>query len=83
MENGITLAIPYIVKKSITYREITIAIGIIVAMVVALTLWTRVPDEKSSGVSATVETNLPSALLEVLTTAAKVFSEETSAALNR
>ena len=30
-------------KPSITYREITVAIGILVAMVVALTLWMGLP----------------------------------------
>jgi hypothetical protein len=53
------------VKRSITYREITIAIGILVAMVIALTLWTRVPEEKLSGshTSAQVATPAPSKLL--------------------
>lgn len=30
-------------KKTVTYREITVAIGIVVAMVIVLTLWIRVP----------------------------------------
>ena len=69
-------------KKTITYREITIAIGILVAMVIALTLWTRIPDEKS-GASATVQMNIPSPLGDILTSAAKIFSEEASTALER
>ena len=69
-------------KKTITYREITIAIGILVAMVIALTLWTRIPDEKSAA-SATVEMNIPSPLADILTTAAKMFSGQANTALER
>ena len=36
-------------KKSVTYREITVGIGILVALVIALTLWMRAPGEKVSG----------------------------------
>lgn len=39
-------------KKSVTYREITIAIGVLVAMVIALTLWTREPGAAVSGTDA-------------------------------
>ena len=46
---------PRTVKKSITYKEITVAIGILVAMVIALTLWIRVPDSDVS-VSASKRT---------------------------
>ena len=35
-------------KPSITYREITVAIGILVAMVVALTLWMGLPGTEIS-----------------------------------
>ena len=35
-----------VVKKTVTYREITVAIGILVAMVIALTLWIKTPGEK-------------------------------------
>ena len=59
--NGITLATTKSVKRSITYREITIAIGILVAMVIALTLWTRVPEEKLSGSRTSAQ--VPSKLL--------------------
>ena len=43
---GITLAKRMVVKRTITYREITVAIGILVAMVIALTLWVKTPGEK-------------------------------------
>lgn len=46
--NGITLAKVKGVKRSITYREITVAIGIIVAMVVALTMWMGLPGSEIS-----------------------------------
>lgn len=36
------------VKKTVTYREITIAIGVVVAVVIALTLWTRGPGDRVS-----------------------------------
>ena len=36
-------------KKTITYREITVAIGILVAMVIALTLWIKEPRETMTG----------------------------------
>lgn len=42
-EGGIRLAKPTIVKKSISFRVITMTIGILVAMVIALTLWIGTP----------------------------------------
>jgi hypothetical protein len=66
------------VKKTITYREITIAIGILVAMVVALTLWTRSPEEKLSGsvTSTTPRLNLPVTAEYLFGAAVNMFSEE-------
>jgi len=49
LKHGITLANLKNVKKSITYKEITIAIGILVALVIALTLWIHEPGLKFSG----------------------------------
>lgn len=37
-----------VVKNTITYREITVAIGILVAMVIAFTLWIKTPGDKIS-----------------------------------
>lgn len=42
-------------KKSITYREITVAIGIVVAMVIVLTLWIRTPMTVSRSESTPTE----------------------------
>ena len=66
--HGITLANRTVVKKTITYREITVAIGILVAMVIALTLWIKNPQEAATGfqlgsdfdLSATAKTLLKS-----------------------
>lgn len=70
-------------KKTITYREITIAIGILVAMVVALTLWTRDPEEKLSGRSTSTAVNLSSTAESLFNAAVKLFSEEANAAMDR
>ncbi|MEX1238427.1 MAG: hypothetical protein WEB30_01870 [Cyclobacteriaceae bacterium] len=84
MENGITLAPTHIVKKkTITYREITIAIGVIVAMVIALTLWTRVPEEKLSRSNTDSPASLSSPAGYLFDTAVKMFSDEANAALDR
>lgn len=37
------------VKRTITYREITVAIGILVAMVIGLTLWVSDPGDGVTG----------------------------------
>lgn len=68
------------VKRNITYREITIAIGIIVAMVIALTLWTMVPEEKLS-LTGTRE-SLP-AIENLFSAAVKMFSEHANTSLDR
>lgn len=41
-----TLANRMVVKRTITYREVTVAIGILVAVVIAFTLWVKAPAEK-------------------------------------
>ena len=46
-------------KKSITYREVTVAIGIVVAMVIALTLWVGFPDKETLSNQAGAEFTLP------------------------
>jgi hypothetical protein len=48
------------VKRSITYREITVAIGVIVAMVIALSLWMGLPGSEVSGTNAHPVYDLPS-----------------------
>ena len=49
------------VKRSITYREITVAIGILVAMAIALSLWLGVPGTDISGAEFRSGYDLPSA----------------------
>lgn len=36
-------------RKSVNYRHVTLVIGILVALVIALTLWTAAPAEVVSG----------------------------------
>lgn len=59
LKDGTTLATPNPVKRSVTYREVTVAIGIVVAMVIALTLWVGFPDKETIGNQAGVEFTLP------------------------
>jgi hypothetical protein len=40
---GTTLAKPPAVKKHITYKDVTLILGILVAMIIAFTLWIRTP----------------------------------------
>ena len=60
-----------VVKKTITYREITVAIGILVAMVIALTLWITEPRETMTGFESRPHIDL--------TTPAKALLKKTSA----
>ncbi|MEX2233393.1 MAG: hypothetical protein WD824_14615 [Cyclobacteriaceae bacterium] len=65
---------PSRVKKSITYKEITVAIGILVAMVIALTLWLRVPDNEVSGSASAPKVGLPAATQNLFKTTVKIFT---------
>jgi hypothetical protein len=46
-KNGTQLAKPKRMKRSITSKEITILVGILVAIVVALTMWVADPETQS------------------------------------
>lgn len=61
-------------KNAITYRDVTIAIGIIVAMVIALTLWTWEPGEQGPGAGR--HSSLPNAK-ELLKKSAIIVGETT------
>lgn len=37
------------VKKEISYRDITVIIGVVVAAIIAITLWIQNPDTSASG----------------------------------
>jgi len=65
---------PRRVKKSITYKEITVAIGIIVAMVIAITLWIRVPEHEVSGAASTPKVGLPAAAKNLFKTTVRIFT---------
>lgn len=60
------------VKTSVTYREITIAIGVLVAMVIALTLWTRESGETLSGTDSSI--SFPATAKYLFQPAIDVFS---------
>jgi hypothetical protein len=45
---GTTFAKSKVMKRRITYKEVTLALGIVVAVLVALTLWVTHPAEKQS-----------------------------------
>jgi hypothetical protein len=45
LKHGTTLANHSSVKISVNYRAVTVGIGILVAMVIALTLWIRSPKD--------------------------------------
>lgn len=61
-----------VVKKSVTYREITIAIGVLVAMVIALTLWTREAGDTLSGTDSRI--TLPKTARYLVQPAIDVFA---------
>ena len=61
-------------KKTITYREITLAIGILVAMVIAVTLWVKDPRQGVTGVKSQVEFGASSSAKSLLDYTVVVFS---------
>jgi hypothetical protein len=74
-KDGITLANRTVVKKTITYREITVAIGILVAMVIALTLWISDPAEKITGFESPAHLDFSLTAESVLHTPSAIFAE--------
>ena len=46
------------VKMSVTFRVVTVAVGILVAMVIALTMWIGAPETTSTG-SSSISPTLP------------------------
>jgi hypothetical protein len=62
------LANEEIVKKLITYRGITVAIGILVALVIVLTLWVKKPGHPVSGFNRTPQPEMPLSVKNVLET---------------
>ena len=69
LTGGITLAKSIDVKKVGIFRIITVGIGILVAMLIALTLWMRMPGEHPSGeLGDSRESTLPFAASNLLET---------------
>lgn len=64
------------VKKSITYREITVAIGILVALVIALTFWGTGAREDFSGSGSQRPMNVPAVTKKILETAVNISTPE-------
>ena len=60
------------VKKAITYKEITLALGILVALLIAFTLWTR-PDEEVSGSKDIRQISIPSVAKSLFQTTVRIF----------
>jgi hypothetical protein len=48
LKSGTTLANPVRMKRRITYKEIVLAFGIVIAAVIIFTLWINNPGEQSS-----------------------------------
>jgi flagellar basal body-associated protein FliL len=63
-------------KKSITYREITVAIGILVALVIALTFWGTGAQKDFSGSNSARPLNVPAVTKKILETAVNISTEE-------
>jgi len=61
------------VKKFITYRAITVAIGILVALVIVLTLWVREPGDTVSGSERKSPVGAPVVVKNIFKTAVAVF----------
>lgn len=74
-KHGITLANRTVVKKTITYREITVAIGILVAMVIAFTLWIHDPQDTITGFESGSNFDLPAAAKTFLKATSAIFTE--------
>ena len=70
---GTALANKEIVKKSITYREITLGIGILVAVVIVLTLWVRKPAGIVSGYDGKPQVEIRMSAKNFFKTAVTIF----------
>lgn len=55
-------------KKLITYRVVTVAIGILVALVIVLTLWVKKPGHTVSGFNRAPQLEMPLSAKKVLET---------------
>jgi hypothetical protein len=60
-------------KRSITYKEITLLLGILVAIVVALTLWVVDPETQSSTHSSILPKINPVTIKNVISMGMKVL----------
>ena len=65
-ETGIPLAKHSGMKRSITYKEITLLLGIAVAIVIALTLWIHNPEQQSSTHSSVLPNINPVAVKNII-----------------
>jgi hypothetical protein len=72
--SGTTLATDKTVKNPITYRKITLAVGILVALVIVLTLWINRPGEKMADSGASTMIGMPSLAQYLFKTATAAWS---------
>lgn len=79
LRTGITLATAKHVKQPITHRAILVAIGILVAVVIAFTLWIRKPDGVVIGLRTKPQTSLPITVRKMFSTTFQVVSTTFSA----
>ncbi len=61
-------------KQPITHRAILVAIGILVAVVIAFTLWIRKPDGIVTGVRVKPQASLPTMVKKLFSTTFQVVS---------
>ena len=72
-KTGTTLAKPRGMKRGITYKEIVLAFGILIAVVIAFTLWIGHPAETSSQSNIITIPSFPAAVKSVIKTATEIF----------
>lgn len=48
LNTGTALVKPPVVKKRVTNRDLTMILGILVALIIAFTLWVRTPDMREA-----------------------------------
>ena len=72
-ETGMPLAKQAHMKRSITYKEITLMLGIAVAIVIALTLWISNPEQQSSTRSSIIPNINPVAIKNIIYAGIKVL----------
>jgi hypothetical protein len=71
---GTTIARPRIVKQRINYKQVTVGFGILVALLIAFSLWTATAKEKISGFQPVPEISIPAVLTDLAATTLTFFT---------